>query len=161
MATPIRVHEMLIAKLTPYFLLGLGSMALCVTVSVLLFDVPLRGSILVLILSTSVFLIAALGQGLLISTAARSQFVASQIALLTGFLPAFILSGFLFEINSMPLPIRILTYALPPRYFVSILQSLFAAGTIWSLILPDLAAMLAIGMLLMFITAKRSVKRLA
>ncbi len=161
MSTPIRVHEMIIAKLTPYFLLGLFSMALCVGISIFIFGVPFRGSFLALLLATSAFLLAALGQGMLISTAAKSQFIASQIALLTGFLPAFLLSGFLFEINSMPLPLRLLTYALPPRYFVAILQTIFAAGDIWSLFIPNLLTMLLLATILLGLTAKRSVKRLA
>lgn len=160
MATPIRVWEMVLAKLVPYFLLGLGSMALCVGLSVFLFDVPFRGSILLLVAATSAFLLAALGQGLLISSGARSQFIASQIALMTAFLPAFLLSGFMFEIASMPAPLRFLTYLLPPRYFVPILQTNFIAGTDWRLALPNMGAMLLIAFVFFFLTARRSAKRL-
>ena len=160
MSTPIRIREMLLGKLIPYFLLGLGSMALCVTLSVTLFEVPFRGSYLVLLLSTSCFLLAALGQGLLISTLTRNQFVAGQISIMAGFLPAFILSGFIFEISSMPWPIQAITYLLPPRYFVTILQSSFLSGVIWDLIIPNILAMLAIALFFFILTARKTVKRL-
>lgn len=160
MATPIRIYEMLLGKIAPYFLLGLGSMALCVLLSVFLFGVPFRGSLLALFLATSLFLLAGLTQGLLISSAARSQFVAVQLASMLAFLPTFMLSGFLFEISSMPAILRVMTYLFPPRYFVSILQTTFIAGDIWSLFIPNMLAMLAIFLALLWLTARRSVKRI-
>lgn len=160
MSTPIRILEIILGKLVPYYLLGLGSMTLCVILSITLFQVPFRGSFFVLFFSTSSFLLAALGQGLLISTITRNQFVAGQISIMAGFLPAFILSGFIFEINSMPWPIRTLTYLLPPRYFVTILQSTFLCGTIWSVILPNILAMLLFALFFFGLTAKKTVKRL-
>lgn len=160
MATPIRIPEMFLAKLIPYFLLGLASMVLCVFLSVTLFAVPFRGSYLVLLLSTSVFLLAALGLGLFISTSTRNQFVSSQISIIVGFLPAFMLSGFIFEISSMPWSIQAITYFLAPRYFVTILQSCFLSGTIWELILPNLVIMLLIAFFFLGITARKTVKRL-
>ncbi|MBS0271366.1 MAG: ABC transporter permease [Proteobacteria bacterium] len=160
MSTQIRISEMFLGKLLPYFLLGLASMTLCVTFSVTLFAVPFRGSYLILLLSTSIFLLAALGLGLLISSTTRNQFVASQISIMLGFLPAFILSGFIFEINSLPWIIQGLTYLLPPRYFVTILQSSFLSGTIWELILPNLFFMLLMALILLGISSKKIVKRL-
>lgn len=160
MATPIRIPEMFFAKLIPYFLLGLASMVLCVLISIWIFDVPFRGSYLILLLSTSVFLLAALGLGLFISTTTRSQFISSQISIIVGFLPAFMLSGFIFEINSMPLIIQGLTYLLTPRYFVTILQSSFLSGVPSELLLPNLFVMLLIGCFFLSITAFKMVKRL-
>lgn len=160
MSTPIQVNEIILGKLIPYFLLGLGSMALCVTLSITLFEVPFRGSFFVLFLSTSVFLLAALGQGLLISTLTRNQFVSSQISIMLGFLPAFVLSGFIFEIKSMPWPIQAITYLLPPRYFVTILQSTFLSGTIWELVVPNLVAMLLMAFVFFSFTIHKSMKRL-
>ncbi|MBP6951231.1 MAG: ABC transporter permease [Alphaproteobacteria bacterium] len=160
MATPLRIQEMLLAKLVPYFLLGLGSMVLCVTLSITLFSVPFRGSYFILLLSTSVFLLAALGLGLLISSTTRNQLVASQISIMTGFLPAFILSGFIFEISSMPWSIQAITYLFPPRYFVSILQSCFLSGTTWEIVVPDILMMLLIACFFLGISALKSVKRL-
>jgi ABC-2 type transport system permease protein len=160
MATPVTISELLIGKFVPYFVLGMGSMAVCVFIAVVAFGVPFRGSLIVLGLVTAAFLCAALGMGLLISTVAKTQFVASQAALIASFLPAFILSGFIFDIASMPWPIRLLTYALPARYFVSCLQTLFLAGTIWPLVWPNMLAMLGFGLVYFTLTWLKSVKRL-
>lgn len=160
MTTPIHILEMLLGKLIPYFFLGMGSMCLCMVFSIFLFDVPFRGSYGILILSTSVFLLASLGQGLLISSVARNQFVASQISIMVGFLPAFILSGFIFEISSMPWSIQILTYILPPRYFVTLLQSSFLSGLPSSLLWTNLLAMGAMAGFFLSLAYLKSVKRL-
>lgn len=146
LATPLSVAEMTIAKVTPYFLMGLMSMALCVLVATLLYGLPLRGSPLALIALSAAFLFATLGQGLLISAAAKSQFVSTQYALLSGFLPSLLLSGFLFEISSMPVAIQWLTWLVPARYLIPPLESLFLAGDIWGLILPNIAALMAFGL---------------
>jgi ABC-2 type transport system permease protein len=160
LSTPIRIPEMLLAKLVPYFLLGLGSMTVCVFLTVTLFAVPFRGSYLIMLLSTSAFLLAALGLGLLISTLARNQFVASQVSIMTGFLPAFILSGFIFEINTMPYAIQVITYILPPRYFVTLLQSNFLSGVIWELVFLNISVMLLIASFFLGIALLKTVKRL-
>lgn len=160
MSTPVTITEILIGKLIPYYILGLGSMTLCVLIAVFLYNVPLRGSYLTLLFVSSVFLFSALGLGLLISTLARNQFVASQAAIVTAFLPAFMLSGFLFEIASMPMFIRGITYLLTARYFVSCLQTLFLVGNIWSLIFYNVVPMILIGSIFFGITAKKTVKRL-
>ncbi len=141
MVTKISMHEILISKLIPYFLLGMGGMVVSVLIAVTLFGVPLRGSPLVLGLAASLFMLASLGMGLVISTVAKNQFVAGQIAIITTFLPAFILSGFIFDISSMPPPIQLVTHIVAARYFVSILQTLFLAGTVWSVVLPNLFAL--------------------
>ena len=144
-STPARIVEILVGKLIPYFLLGLAATIVASLIAIHVFGVPLRGSWPALLLLSSAFMVPALGQGLVISAVTRNQFVASQLALFTGFLPAFLLSGFLFEIDSMPVPIRLLTYIVPARYFIVALQTVFLAGDVWSLFLPNLAAMLAIG----------------
>jgi ABC-2 type transport system permease protein len=160
MATPITIYELLLGKLVPYYIMGMGSMFLTLFVSVEVFHVPFRGSFAVLCLVATVFLMAALGLGLLISTLARNQFVAAQVALLAAFLPSFLLSGFIFEISSMPWPIQIITRAISARYFVSSLQTLFLAGDIWAELVPDILAMLVIAAVLFSITALKTVKRL-
>jgi ABC-2 type transport system permease protein len=160
MATPVGIVELVASKLISYFILAMISMTLCVSVAVLFYNVPLRGSIFVLAFVTSVFLAYALGIGLLISTVTKNQFVAAQIAIVTGFLPAFILSGFLFEISSMPLPIQLLTYLVPARYFVSCLQTLFLVGNVWPLLFFNVGVMLLLGSIVFFITARKTVKRL-
>jgi ABC-2 type transport system permease protein len=160
MATPISVIEMLAGKLIPYFVLGLASMAICTLIAVTLFGVPLRGSVLALFAISSAFLFPALGQGLFISAVTKNQFVASQAATLSGFLPAMLLSGFVFEINSMPQVIQWITYIVPARYLIPSLQTVFLAGDIWPLFLRDIAAMVAIGAVFFAIAAVNTKKRL-
>ena len=145
MATPITMVEFIASKVIPYFFLGLASMAVCTLIAVGVFGVPFRGSILALLAIASAFLMPALGLGLFISSATKNQFVASQIALLSAFLPTFLLSGFLFEIASMPVWIQAITYAVPARYLIPSLQTVFLAGDIWALILPNIAIMLTFG----------------
>jgi ABC-2 type transport system permease protein len=159
MATPVSMAEFIASKVLPYFLLALVSMALCTIIAVWAFGVPFRGSVLALLAIASAFLMPALGLGLFISSATKNQFVASQVALLVAFLPTFLLSGFLYEIGSMPWPIRAITYAVTARYLIPPLQTVFLAGDQWGLILPNIAAMLGFGavfFLLSFWATRRS-----
>ena len=160
MATPVRILELVLGKLIPYFCLGLGSMAFCTLVAVGIFRVPLRGSLLSLGLITSAFLAGSLGIGLLVSTLSKSQFVASQIALVLGFLPALQLSGFLFEISSTPPPIQGLTYLFPARYLVQALQTIFLAGDIPVLLWTNGLVLAGFAVLFFFLTARVTHKRL-
>jgi ABC-2 type transport system permease protein len=160
MATPISIVELLIGKLIPYFVLGMTSMTICVLVAKLLYNVPLRGSWLVLEFVTASFLITALGLGLFISTTTRNQFAAAQAAMVTAFLPAYILSGFIFEIASMPVPIQLFTYIVPARYFVACLQTIFLVGNVWPLLIANVVPMLIIGLTIFLFTAHITVKRL-
>jgi ABC-2 type transport system permease protein len=128
MATPISMAEFIASKVLPYFVLALASMALCTAIAVFIFAVPFRGSLLALFAIASAFLLPALGLGLFISSATKNQFVASQVALLSAFLPTFLLSGFIFEIASMPWPIQAITYVVPARYLIPSLQTVFLAG---------------------------------
>ena len=134
LATPVTRTEFLLAKIVPYYVLGMVAMALCVTVATTLMGVPLRGSLLALFLISSLFLGSGLGLGLLLSTVTKNQFIAAQAALVAAFLPAVMLSGFVFEISSMPAWIQVVTHLIPARYFVSALQTLFQAGDIWPVI---------------------------
>jgi ABC-2 type transport system permease protein len=160
MSTPASVGDIIVGKLLPYFALGLCATGFATVLAVALFGVPLRGSGLALTMLSSAFLFPALAQGLLISTMARNQFVAAQLALFSGFLPAFLLSGFLFEIDSMPAAVRVLTYVIPARYFVSSLQTIFLAGDVWRLLLPNMAALLVIGLVLFALVRAKTHKRL-
>ncbi|MEP7456570.1 ABC transporter permease [Phyllobacterium sp. SB3] len=159
MATPVGMGEFIATKVVPYFALGLCSMTLCALIAVFVFGVPFRGSPLALLAISSAFLVPALGQGLLISAATKNQFVASQIALLTAFLPTLLLSGFLFEISSMPRPVQIATYIVPARYLIAPLQTVFLAGDDWGLYLPNIAILLGFGALFfttaMIVTRRR------
>src|SRR5262249_14039018 len=114
--TPVRAGEFLLSKLVPYFVLGMAGLALCLLSAKFLFHVPVRGSILLLAATSMLYLLVALGVGLLISTIVKSQFVASQISVLATFLPATLLSGFLFDLRNMPVGVRAITYVLPARY---------------------------------------------
>ena len=160
MATPVTIVELLAGKLIPYFILGMGSMTLCTLGATLLYQTPFRGSWLALELVAACFLTTALGLGLLISILTRNQFVAAQAAMIAAFLPAYILSGFIFEISSMPLPIQIFTYFVPARYFVTCLQTLFLVGDVWPLLIANIIPMLLIGSAFFAICARISVKRL-
>lgn len=158
MATPVTMAEFIASKILPYFFLALASMTLCTVIAVTMFGLPFRGSLLALYLVSAAFLMPALGLGLFISSATRNQFVASQIALLASFLPTFLLSGFLYEISSMPVWIQAITYAVPARYLIPPLQTLFLTGDIWAHFLPNIAVMLGFG-LLFFILSFRVTKR--
>ena len=158
MVTPIRIWELLFGKLVPYFVLGMGGMLLSVAMARWQFGVVLHGSFWLLLLASALFMLVALGMGLLISTVARSQFVAGQIAILATFLPAFILSGFIFDIGSMPAPIQVITHVVPARYFVAILQTLFMAGDVWAVVLANAAALLAM-MLVFFALLRRKARK--
>ena len=160
MVTKVTMHEILISKIVPYFLLGMGGMVVSVLIAVFLFGVPLLGSLIILGLASSFFMLASLGMGLLISTVAKNQFVAGQIAIITTFLPAFILSGFIFDISSMPAPIQLLTHIVAARYFVAILQTLFLAGTVWSVILPNMFALLVMAAIFLGLARLAARKRL-
>lgn len=147
LASPARMSELIFAKLGCYFVLGLGSMAFAVLMAIGLFGLPFRGSIAILAAAAGLFLIFALSLGLFISTLTRNQFVASQVAFLATMLPAMMLSGMLFDIDSMPGWLQILTYAVPARYLVAILQTLFLAGNVSAVILPNLIGLAAAALL--------------
>jgi ABC-2 type transport system permease protein len=136
-------------------------LVLCLLAAKFLFHVPFRGSLAVLTGASMLYLLVALGIGLLISSAFKSQFVASQITLLVTFLPAVMLSGFLFDLSSMPAAVRLITYLLPARYYVALLQTIFLAGDIWPVILPNMAVLAAMATVLLLATKKVTRKSLA
>lgn len=160
LATPVGILELLAGKLIPYFALGMLTMALATGTAVYLFEVPFRGSFAALVLISAVFLITALGQGLLISTLTRNQRVAAQLTIVSAFLPSFMLSGFVFEIAGMPLPLQIVSYAVPARYFVAGLQTVFLAGDVWSVLLPNIIGMAIISAIYIGLTVRKTKTRL-
>lgn len=159
-ATPVRPVEILLSKTVPYFVMGMFGLVLAVAGSQFLFAVPLRGSLWLLVLVSSLYLLVALGMGLVISSATKSQFLASQITFLVTFLPATLLSGFIFDIRSMPWGAQIVTSIFPARYFVSSLQTLFLAGDVWPIILPNALVLAGMAALLMAMAAKATRKRI-
>ncbi|HPE31231.1 MAG TPA: ABC transporter permease [Parvularculaceae bacterium] len=160
LATPIGVAELLIGKLAPYFALGMISMTISVATAVFVFGVPFRGSFLVLTLLSALFMLAALGQGLLISTITRNQLLAGQLSVMSAFLPAFYFSNFVFEIGSMPLALRLVSYVIPAKYYISSLQSLFLAGNIPSVLIPDALGIAMIAGIFFILTALATRRRL-
>ncbi len=160
LVTPVSMSEILLGKIIAYFVLGTGGMLLTVALAVWLFGVPLRGSFWLLWGCASLFLLAALGMGLTISTLTRNQFVAGQIAIVGTFLPAFLLSGFIFDIDSMPLAIQAFTHLVVARYFVSIVQTLFLAGDVWAIVLPNALALALMALFFLGVTWHKSRKRL-
>ncbi len=146
--TPVRSDEILLGKTIPYFLLGMIGLLLCVLSAKYLFHVPLRGTFTVLLAASTLYVLVALGIGLLISSWVKNQLVASQLTMLATFMPAFTLSGFLFDLRSMPTAIRLLTYALPARYYVALLQTVFLAGDVWWVLIPNAAVLATMALLL-------------
>lgn len=160
LSTQVTRAELLISKIVPYYFLGMAAMLLCMVVSIFIMDVPYRGSLWVLFGISSLYLCATLGMGLLISTLTRNQFNAAMVALNLGFLPAVMLSGFVFEINSMPAIIQVVTYIIPARYFVNALQTLFLAGNIAPILLINFAFLIAAACLFIGLTALKTRRRL-
>ena len=160
LVTPLRRFDLLLGKVLPYFLLGMIGMGLSVIVGITLFDVPFRGSVWALLLLSSVFMLASLGFGLLLSAAIRVQFVAAQAAIVAGFLPALFLSGLLFDLESTPLFIRVLCHVVPAKYFVAISQTLFMSGDDWVVLLPNALALSGMAVLFISLAYRKISKRL-
>jgi ABC-2 type transport system permease protein len=158
--TPMRAGEFLVSKLLPYFGLGMIGFLLCLLAGRFLFHVPLRGSLTLLCLCSIIYLLVALGIGLLVSTLVKSQFLASQLAMLLTFLPAMMLSGFLYDLRSMPAFIRGITYALPARYAVALMQTIYLAGDVGSVVWPNLFVLAAMAAALLLLTRLATRKRL-
>ena len=135
--TPVKVLEILLSKMIPYFCVAMVGFSLCVAASQLLFDVPMHGSFIIILLCTMLYLFVALGVGLMISSITKNQFLASQMALVLSMMPTMMLSGFLFDLRSVPLVVKMVGYALPPTYYMQLLKTLFLAGNNWSLILKN------------------------
>ncbi len=127
-STPVRRHEVVLGKLLPYLLIGLFDVAVTVAAGMVIFGTPLNGSVLLLAVMTLLFLLGALGLGIFISAAVKSQMLATQIAMVATYLPAVLLSGFLFDIASMPRVLQAVTYLIPARYFVTVTRGIFLKG---------------------------------
>lgn len=160
LVTPLRRIELLLGKILPYFLLGMLGMVLSVVVGTTLFHVPFRGSMGALIVLSALFMLASMGFGLFISAAIRVQFVAAQISILAGFLPALFLSGLIFDLESTPGFIQVISYVVPARYFVTISHTLFMAGDIWPVLLPNALALLVMAAVFISLAFRKITKRL-
>jgi ABC-2 type transport system permease protein len=154
-STPVSAMEIMLGKLAPYFVLGMFDTAMSAAIAIYWFHVPFRGSYLTLAAASAMFMVVVLSLGFLISVLAKNQFAASQIALLITFLPAFLLSGFLFSIEQMPIVLQVITRVLPARYYVSVLKKIFLKGTPASMLYADLIP-LAVFALVLALAATRS-----
>ena len=159
-STPVRKGELIIGKLFPYFFLGLLDLSLAVLMGEKVFQVPFRGSILLLFVLSSIYIIVALGLGLTISTVAKTQLVANQMAMVIGFLPTFLLSGFTFTIRNMPLWLQVITYGIAPRYYVSILKELFLKGVDFSFLWRETLVLIGMGVLGLWVASRAFRKEL-
>jgi ABC-2 type transport system permease protein len=137
-STPVKPAELILGKLLPYLGIGMLDMVVAVLMAVFLFHVPLRGSVLLLFSVGGVFMVGTLAQGILISTVARQQLLASQVAMISTFLPAFLLSGFAFAIGNMPVAVQAITYIVPARYFVALVKGIFLRGVGAATLWPDI-----------------------
>ncbi|HOT77324.1 MAG TPA: ABC transporter permease, partial [Candidatus Wallbacteria bacterium] len=157
-STPVRGRELIIGKLIPYVTIGYIDVFISVIMGVLLFKVPFHGSYLTLFIMGSIFLIGAMSFGILISIAGKSQLIANQLSLLTAFLPAFLLSGFAFTIENMPIVLQIMSQFFPATYFVKILKNIFLKGVGFEILFYDMA-MLSIYCLVLFVLANKKFKK--
>ena len=160
MVSPLRPEELVLGKTLPYVLICLATMAMVLLLGYALFGVAVRGSFLLLGLATLLFLFAALGMGVLISAVTRSQQVAFQVAVIASLLPSIILSGFIFPIRNMPLPIQGITLILAPRYFVSALRKIILKGAPFQAVWVDLLALLLLGVAFNLLAARKTRKAL-
>ena len=160
-STPVTSLEIMLGKLAPYFAIGMFDVIVCALVAIYWFQVPFRGSYLTLLISSALFLVVVLALGFFISVIAGSQLAASQIALLITFLPAFLLSGFLFSIEQMPVVLQWITRILPARYYVSVLKKIFLKGTPAALLYADLVPLTVFTLVLAVLATRAFHKRLA
>ncbi len=160
LATPLKKWELIAGKLGPYFIIGMVDMFIALGMGVLLFDVPLRGSLVLLIMLSALFLIVMLGQGLLISVLSINQLQAYQMATLLTFLPAFLLSGFVFAIPQMPLALRLVSYLVPSRYFVTISKGIYLKGIGAYILWPEVVVLIGFAALFLIAAQRKFVKKI-
>lgn len=160
-STPIQARELVLGKLLPYFALGMLDVLLAVGMGEFLFQVPLRGSAVLLFGMAAVFLAGALSMGMVISIVTKSQLLASQLAMVLTFLPSFLLSGFMYSVGNMPKAIRVVTYAIPARYFVTLLKGIYLKGTGLSILLGEAALLTAFGVTMVLLANRKFRKKLA
>jgi len=158
--TPVRPLELVLAKLAPYMIIGAIDLAMCLIAAKILFGVPMRGALSVIILSSLLYLLVSLALGLVISGLTRNQFAASQVALLASFLPALMLSGFVFDLRNVPTVIQVISKVLPATHFMGLIKTLFLAGNYWPQILSAKAILLIYAVVLIWIARRTLAKRL-
>ena len=158
--TPVRPLELVLAKLAPYIVIGLIDLTMCLLAAVFLFDVPIRGSMLAIVLVSFLYLLVSLLVGLLISGVTRNQFAASQVALLTSFMPALMLSGFVFDLRNIPVAVQVVAQILPATHFMGVIKTLFLAGTDWGMVASNSLILMGYIAILTILTRRTLRKRL-
>jgi len=161
LSTPVRPSELVLGKLAAYFLVGLVDMVICMLVGVYLFDVPFKGSLLFLTISSFVFLFGSLCTGVWVSATFRTQLMAYQMGTLISFLPGFLLSGFLYSISSMPRVIQAIALFVPARYFINISKGVFLKGIGPQILWPDFLLLCGYGALIFFFTVRKLRQKVA
>ncbi len=159
-STPVQKGELIIGKLFPYFFLGLLDLSLAVLMGKWVFQIPFRGSIFLLFTLSSIYILVALSLGLTISTVAKSQLLANQMAMVIGFLPTFLLSGFTFAIANMPVWLQVITYGIAPRYYVTILKEIFLKGSDLSFLWMEALVLSGMGLAGLWVATKSFKKEL-
>jgi ABC-2 type transport system permease protein len=159
-STPLQGRELILGKLLPYFALGLFDVLLAFLMGKYLFAVPFRGSVALLFLCAAFFLVGALALGILISIVARTQLLANQLAMLATFLPAFLLSGFLFAIRNMPEVLQWVTYLVPARYFITLLRGVYLKGIGLEILAAETLLLMLFGTLLVLLATRKFQKKL-
>ncbi len=159
-STPVTALEIMLGKLTPYFLIGMFDTMMCAFLAIYWFEVPFRGSLVTLALASSLFIVVVLCMGFFISVVAKSQLAASQMSLVATYLPAFQLSGLLFSIEQMPAPVQVFTHIVPARYYVSTLKAVFLKGSDFAHIRTDLLALMLFAAVLVTVATRAFHKRL-
>ncbi|MGH8683789.1 MAG: ABC transporter permease [Nitrosospira sp.] len=157
--SPVRPTEILLAKIIPYFLVGMLGLGMCLLAARFLFVVPMYGSLLIVLIGSMLYLLVALGIGLVISSVTKNQFLACQLALISSFMPAMMLSGFLFDLRNVPAVIHLIGQALPATYFMELIRTLFLAGNVWPLIFKNCAILAGYAIVLLglarYVTRKK------
>ena len=161
LSTPLRAAEIVLGKMAAFFALGVIDMVVAILAGVIVFRVPLRGDLLFLAVTSGIFLIGALCWGILISAVVRSQLLAYQLGVLTSFLPAFLLSGFIFAIENMPAVIQVVTYIFPTRYFVTILKGIFLRGVGREVLWCEVALLFAYAAVVFLIATRKLRQKVA
>jgi ABC-2 type transport system permease protein len=161
LSTPVRPSELALGKLAAYFLVGLVDMVICMLVGVYLFDVPFKGSLLFLTISSFVFLFGSLCTGVWVSATFRTQLMAYQMGTLISFLPGFLLSGFIYSISSMPRVIQAIALFVPARYFINISKGVFLKGIGLEILWPDFLLLCGYGALIFFFTVRKLRQKVA
>jgi ABC-2 type transport system permease protein len=158
--TPIKPIELILGKITPYFVISMIQVTTVLLASIIIFHVPLKGSLLVFYFASALFLLGALGVGLFLSLVSKTQQLAMMLAFMLTFLPAFLLSGFIFPIDSMPISLQLISYLVPAKYFLNIIHAIFLKGAGLDILWMNFIAMFVFSAFFIVMSITRFKKRI-